>query len=480
MIAIDWKPSRQASLPLYRQIYLFIQGKIRSNQWTAGTLLPPQRELAGKLGVNRSTLTIAIEELVADGYLISRRGSGIKVSGSAWAEITAGSRSWNERLTADAFLSNHPMVQQINELEFAPGMIRLGTGELAPELFPQKVLRKLIAETAPEIDNFGYLEPQGLLSLREELSHHLAQHGIVASPASILIVSGALQALQLICFGLLEPHDAMFIERPSYLLSLKLFRSLQLHFTELPMTRQGLSLPDLIKQQQQHRHALLYTIPTFHNPTGALMPLKTRQSLLQFCQEARLPIIEDDVYRDLWLDQKPPAPLKALDDHGMVLYVSSLSKTIGPGLRIGWIAGPEPIIRRLADLKMQHDYGSSILSQWVAAEWLRRGLETTHLQMLRENLRQRRALTLQCLEKYFSQLGTWNIPAGGFYIWLKLNQPVSMSALFKTACARNILLNPGTIYDQQANQFLRISYAYAKLDELKYGLQQLGKLLQSV
>ena len=164
----------------------------------------------------------------------------------------------------------------------------------------------------------------------------------------------------------------------------------------------------------------------------------------------------------------------------MVLYVSSLSKTIGPGLRIGWIAGPEPIIRRLADLKMQHDYGSSILSQWIAAEWLRRGLETTHLQLLRENLRLRRSITRQCLEKYFPQLASWNIPAGGFYIWLKLKQPISMPALFKAACARNLLLNPGTIYDQRANQFLRISYAYAKPDELKYGLQQLAELLQSV
>ena len=480
MIAIDWKPSRQATLPLYRQIYLFIQGKIQSNQWPVGTRLPPQRELAARLQVNRSTLTNALEELIADGYLTSRQGSGIQVSGSAWAEIAAGSRSWNERLSADAFLSNQPMVQQINELEFDASMIRLGTGELAPELFPQAALRKLITETAPRIDNFGYQEPQGLLALREQISRHLAKRGIEAPPSGILVVSGALQALQLICFGLLEPHDAMFIERPSYLLSLKLFRSLQLRFSALPMTSDGLSLPDLIRQQQQHRHALLYTIPTFHNPTGALMPQSNREELLHFCQESRLPIIEDDVYRDLWLDQEPPPPLKALDEHGMVLYVNSLSKTIGPGLRIGWIAGPEPIIRRLADLKMQHDYGSSTLSQWTAAEWLRQDLDTSHLQRLRQALRERRDLTLQCLQEFFPALASWQVPAGGFYIWLRLNQPVAMPALFKAACARHILLNPGAIYDQQESQHLRLSYAYASPDQLRYGLQQLASLLQTM
>ena len=477
MLTIDWQPARHTALPLYRQIYLYIQGKIQSGQWTNGTRLPPQRLLAREFQVNRSTLLPALDELRADGYISSHQGSGIVVNGSAWSELAAAARSWNERLSTDAFLSNQPMVQQINELEFAPQMIRLGTGELAPELFPNDALRQLIAETAPKIDSFGYQEPQGLPGLREQVSRHLRKNGILAAPANILIVSGALQALQLICFGLLAPKDAMFVERPSYLLSLKLFRSLQLRFSEIPMTSSGLSLASLKKQQQSHRHALLYTVPTFHNPTGSLLPLEKRQALLRFCQQARLPIVEDDVYRDLWLDKEPPAPLKALDDSGLVLYVSSLSKTIGPGLRIGWIAGPEPIIRRLADLKMQHDYGSSTLSQWVAAEWLRRDLESTHLLQLREKLRQRRTLTMQCLQANFSQLASWNTPAGGFYIWLKLKKPVSMPALFKAACARNILLNPGTIYDQQSNQYLRISYAYAKPADICAGLRQLAKLL---
>lgn len=477
MLSIDWKPVKKDALPLYRQIYLYIRDKIRSGQWPANSHLPAQRLLAARLGVNRSTLCTALNELTADGYLKSRQGSGIIVSDAAWPELSAASRSWNERLSTDAYLSNQPMIQRINELEFEPAMIRLGTGELAPELFPNEELRTLIRETAPKITSFGYQEPQGLLYLREQISRHLEKSDIHVPPAGILIVSGALQALQLICFGLLAPHDAMFVERPSYLLSLKLFRSLQLHFSELPMTNDGLSLESLYLQQKKRRHALLYTIPSFHNPTGALMPLTQRQKLLSFCQEARLPIIEDDVYRDLWLDECPPPTLKAMDTGNLVLYISSLSKTIGPGLRLGWIVGPEPIIRRLADLKMQHDYGSSTLSQWVAAEWLRQDLESQHLSHLRSHLRERRALALDCLQRDFSDIAEWQTPKGGFYIWLHLNTPVSMHQLFKAACKKHILLNPGTIYDSLSNQHLRISYAYASPQELEKGLAILAELL---
>ena len=182
MLTIDWQPARHTALPLYRQIYLYIRGKIQSGQWTDGTRLPPQRLLAREFQVNRSTLLPALDELRADGYISSRQGSGIVVNGSAWSELAAAARSWNERLSTDAFLSNQPMVQQINELEFAPQMIRLGTGELAPELFPNDALRQLIAETAPKIDSFGYQEPQGLPGLREQVSRHLRKNGILAAP----------------------------------------------------------------------------------------------------------------------------------------------------------------------------------------------------------------------------------------------------------------------------------------------------------
>ena len=480
MLKIDWQPAKKSGLPLYRQIYLYMRDKILGGEWPAEAKLPPQREMAKAFGVNRSTLCTALEELGADGYLRFRQGSGSYVNAEVSTGLTRSSRSWSRLLTDEAWPGNQPLVKQINEWEFNPRMIRLGTGELSPKLIPVEKLQRLMTEAAPKVTSFGYQEPLGCLRLREEVSSWLKLRGINVSPNGILIVSGALQALHLISFGLLAPKDSIFIERPSYFLSLRLFRSLQLHFSALPMEKDGLSLNELRLRQSNRRHALLITNPTFHNPTGAVMSLQRRRELLQFCQQACLPIVEDDVYRDLWIDELPPPPLKAIDKNGLVLYVSSLSKTIGPGLRIGWIAGPESIVHRLADLKMEQDYGSSILSQQLAAEWLHRGYESEQLALLRTELKMRRGLMLDMLSRYFADIADWEMPAGGFYIWLRLKGEVQLSLLFRRAAEQYILLNPGSIYDTDQGSSLRLSYAYAEPEEMRGALQKLSSLLHSM
>ncbi|MCK9910784.1 PLP-dependent aminotransferase family protein, partial [Microbacteriaceae bacterium K1510] len=199
---------------------------------------------------------------------------------------------------------------------------------------------------------------------------------------------------------------------------------------------------------------------------------------MQVCEKEQLPILEDDVYRELWLDEPPPQPLKAIDKNGLVLYVGSLSKSLSPGLRIGWLVGPEPVIERLADIKMQTDYGSSTLSQWAAAEWLSSGLYQQHLHTLRGALRERRQVAAKALAESFSDLAAWQVPAGGFYIWVRLHRHVSMRQLFEIALAHGILLNPGNVYDRSADQYLRLSYAYASLPELRQGIFILSRIVR--
>ncbi|QAT64207.1 SAM methytransferase [Bacillus glycinifermentans] len=202
--------------------------------------------------------------------------------------------------------------------------------------------------------------------------------------------------------------------------------------------------------------------------------------VVQVDNNEALPFIEDDIYRELWIDQAPPPPIKSMDQNGHVLYIGSFSKTLSPGLRIGWIVGPEPVVERLSDIKMQTDYGSSSLSQRVAAEWLTTGHYQKHLENVREQLKKRRDFVLEVLEEHLKGLASWNMPKGGFFIWLNILPPLSMKSLYAKALAEGILLNSGSIYAQENGNFIRLSYAFASPGDLKKGIYQLSLIIKTL
>jgi GntR family transcriptional regulator, regulator for abcA and norABC len=475
----EWNLNKASAVPLHQQIYDYMKRKIMNGEWPVGTRIPTQRELAARFGVNRSTVVYALGELAADGLMASRVGQGTRVANNTWSLLAAAPPpDWNRYVTSGSHQPNLQMIQQINRAEANPGIVRLGTGELSPEMLPADEMKRLFNGSLAGRFTLGYSEPKGNLYLREILSTYLREKGIDASPASILIVSGALQGLQLISLGLLHAGSTIFVETPSYLNSLQVFQSAGMQVHGLPMDDEGLMTETIGRLKRQHNAALLYTIPSFHNPTGTLMPAGRRGELLQTCIRERLPVIEDDVYGDLWFEAPPPSPLKAGDRQGLVLYMGSMSKTLGPGLRIGWIVGPEPVIERLADIKMQTDYGSSSLSQHAVAEWLSSGLYDRHLSRIRAELKSRRDFTLALLDRYYAGLAEWQIPQGGFYIWLRMRQPVSLRQLFDQALREGLLLNPGPVYDRQDQQHLRLSYAYASCEQLERGLIRLAELIR--
>ncbi|MDO3678724.1 PLP-dependent aminotransferase family protein [Paenibacillus ehimensis] len=480
MYRLDWQPDENSPLPLYLQIKTYMKRKIENGEWPVGSRIPTQRQLAEALGVNRSTVVTALQELTADGLLEGDGRRGTKVVNNPWSLLTSRTPpDWDSYVQAGWHRPNLPTIQTINETEFQAGMIRLSTGEPSPSLYPQPLLGEVFARLASRIHTLGYEEPRGLLPLREQLSRHLQAIGIPASPASVLIVSGALQALQLISLGLVKPGATMITESPSYLHSLHVFHSAGVRLAGLEMDSEGIRIRGLTELKPLPNR-MLYTIPSFHNPTGTVMSERRRVELLRECERLQLPVIEDDVYRELWLDAPPPPPLKARDPNGLVLYLGSVSKTVGPGLRTGWIVGPEPVIRRLADLKMQTDYGSSSLSQWALTEWFERGFHEEHLSRVRTVLRQRRDDVLDMLQKHLTGLAVWNVPTGGFYIWLRIVPPVSMNALFARALQEGILFNPGTVYDSLGGPYIRLSYSFESAERLNLGLRKLAGLIREL
>lgn len=480
MIYINWKPDKASKIPVYKQIIAFIKEKIECGEWPVGTTLPSQRSFAEAFGVNRSTVTYVIEELIALGILEGNSRIGTKVINNTWNLLSSSVQpDWNFYIQSGLHLPNQTLIQKINNTEYIPEIIKLGKGELAPELFPVEKINQIVRNLPEKMKSFSSEEPKGLYYLRKMISNYVKGIGIDVSPSSVLIVSGSLQALHLISIGLMEKNSNVFVEKPSYLYSLNVFQSSGMKLQGLPMDNQGI-LADTLVNYTNKKGSLLYTVPTFHNPTGTLMTAKRRKELINLCQKNQIPIIEDDAYSELWFDCPPPLPLKSIDKSGLVLYIGSTSKILGAGFRVGWVIGPEPVIERLADIKMQTDYGTNTLAQWITAESLSTGFYGKHLDELRKSLKERRDRTLEILKKYFSDLATWQAPAGGYYIWLRLNAPIQMKHLFDRCLNENVLINPGSLYYPGINNHIRISYSYATLAEIEEGLYRLSSIIKKL
>ncbi len=472
---MKWKPNRYSHLTVQEQIVAWIKSHIERGDWTVGTKIPTQRQLATQFHVNRSTVQLALDELKADGLLESKMGSGVFVANNSWNVLLNKSQpNWQKHIESSIHKPNYHTIQLINEYEQMDHIIRLGTGELSPELLPTKQIEQSLKEISIDSKAIGYSSPQGNKKLRGVLCNYLKKRGIQTTPENILIVSGALQALQLIAFGLLEEGSIVFQEQSSYLHSVHPFQSAGMRMISV---LRDASLTDNLRALKRKRQSLFYCVPTLHNPTGSNWSMKEKKQLYNTCKELQIPIIEDDVYHELLFESSSPA-IKSIDTSGQVLYIGSVSKTLSPGLRIGWVVAPLPVIERLADIKMQTDYGSSAFSQEIVSYWISSGLYEKHLMKLREQLKRRATFVEEILEQRFQKIATWKNPEGGFYIWLRFHEPIVNKALFLNLLKQNVLINPGYIYESSDFHHIRLSYAYASLEELKKGLSILLELIQ--
>ncbi|WP_251613169.1 PLP-dependent aminotransferase family protein [Senimuribacter intestinalis] len=476
MITLDWKPDKQNKTPIYRQIVKYISDKIAAGDWVIGSRLPSQRAMAKAFEVNRSTIVSAMEELISYGILESDFGGGTRVASNTWSLRMSQPPDWNKYIASGPFGANLSTIQTINKMEFEPGYIRIGTGELSPELYPGKLISKIFRRMPERIPNLGYLGTLGLPELGQALSAWLKEsQGIDAKASNIMIASGSLQALQLVSVCMLKRGSDVYTEAPSYLKSLQIFQSAGMNLHGVPLDEEGLQYWNI---KDASNESLLYTIPTFHNPTGTVMSEKRRKEVMAFCQKQPMPILEDDAYGQLWLDEKPPASLKSRDKTGSVIYMGTISKTMAPGLRIGWVVGPEAVVYRLGDVKMQTDYGASSVSQWMMTELITSGDYDIYLEELRKELRARRDNALAALDKHFKGLATWKKPKGGFYIWLRFDKRLPMDKIFNKALKAGILLNPGNVYDYAENHAIRLSYAYADPEDLTKALEILAAIIE--
>jgi DNA-binding transcriptional MocR family regulator len=436
-----------------RSIAAELADRINRGELPPGERLPSERALAAAVGIHRSTAALAYAELEADGLVERRRGSGTVVRGDLWGVAP----DWPRYLAGSAFRPTEPLLRRLQDGRHLPGMIDLSEGSAGSDLLPTDLVAHLLRDfaTPPEL---GYPDPRGDLELREAIALDFARrHGAPApDPATILITAGAQQALYLLTRVLLRPGDAVGIELPSYAYSLPLFQSAGVRLLPLPVDGDGVDPAALRPLAERHRPRLIIVNPTFQNPTATTLPRARRERLLDACRSLNVPLVEDDAYARLAFAGEPP-PLKALDADGRVLHVGTLSKTAAPGLRIGWVIGPVPVVARLADAKLQMDFGADRVVQWLARRLLGSDLWHAHVGALRTALQTRRDALVRELRMAFGPDLTFQIPEGGMYLWARFTRPGDDRRRLEAAVRSGVLVAPGRLYGA-ADGYVRIAF----------------------
>lgn len=302
--------------------------------------------------------------------------------------------------------------------------------------------------------------------------------GIETKPSSILITSGAQQALHLIVQCLLKPGDAVAIEDPSYNFNLPIFKTAGLQIHYLPVNKDGINPDDLQVLYKKHRIKMIFLNPDFHNPTGSSLDLKKREAILDISSKLGIPVVEDDPYSLTAFSGNKMPTLKSLDKNGNVLYISSLSKIVASGLRIGWIVGPTSVIERLSDAKQQIDFGHSSFTQWIANDFLESPNFNLHIKHLVKELETRRDTIVQSLDMYLKDEVTFSIPQGGIHLWCHVLKEYNETQLLEESIKRGVIYVPGSTMGSKKG-FVRFTYAREDVHSINEGIKRFAQALNS-
>lgn len=462
-----WQRSQLAvySGPLYKRVILLIEHYIDEGLLIAGERLPAERQLALQLAINRSTIVHALDELSERGVLVRQLGRGTFVNQNKWGLQTSPTINWHLPVTLNRSPSLYQQkVAQLRQraTEQQLPLHDLANGDLPGDLIPVLSLPKMSRQELIYQEQNSDALLLGLPSLRQDIADYMAQQfAMQVDVNQIMITSGTQQSLFLISQGLLKPGDAIGIEAPSYFYLLPLFQAAGLRIYGISCDEEGIDLHELAKVVERHRIKWIFLNPIFQNPTGRLTSLLRRQEINHFCYQNCIAVVEDDAYSALsFLPSLDVTPIKKQDAYNQVIYLGSLSKYIGRTIRIGWMIGPETILKKLAEIRQQIDSGLSILPQLLAQDYLQNHYNS-HLPYLQKQLHQRAQKLQNWLsENYAGQL-QFTPPQGGFHLYAKLNDEAGLSeqALLSRLLARHILVAQGQDFGDNSAHF-RFSYGH--------------------
>ncbi len=434
--------------PYYLQIASLVKDKILDASLTVGEKLPAERELAALFKVSRTTAINAYRYLERDGYVNIKNGSGTYVGD----RHTLTSKINNEipwpqllkpyTLPSMASLMSELMVSCVQE-----DKISLDAGMPDPNFYPVDIFYKLHREYIRELKprDFGHIPVQGYEPLRKTITGMLHDDDIRCQPEDIVILSGSQQGLYLTARVMIDPGDYVIVQSPTYLGAIQVFQALGARILSLPQ-REDFPLEILEDYLARYRPKLFYCIPTFRNPNGTIISTEERKKIIQLAARYRLVILEDDPYSKYYYEANPPTSLKAMDNCGSVIYLSTFSKILMPGLRLGYMVGHPSLINRIILEKQYIDLHSNNISQWLLDLFIKEGYLTKHLTKMREIYKNRRNVMVDALNQGLKSKLSFYVPQGGFYIWCRIHGSISSKRLLQEALKMGVSFVPGDAF----------------------------------
>jgi 2-aminoadipate transaminase len=381
----------------------------------------------------------------------------------------------NWKLAARASAMNPSVIREILKVTEKPGIISFAGGLPSPKTFPIAAFAKACADVLEKDGQAAlqYAASEGFPALREWVARSLPWE---VDPAQVLITTGSQQALDLIAKILIDKDSRVLVETPTYLGALQAFTPMEPQFMSVASDAEGVDIADLKAKASGAR--FLYVLPNFQNPTGRSMSEARRAALSGATAALGLPIVEDNPYGDLWFDAPPPLPLTARNPEGCI-YMGSFSKTLAPGLRLGFLVAPKALYPKLLQAKQAADLHTPSFNQRMVAEVLKDGFIDRHVPTIRALYKQQRDAMLAALKAHMPQAVRWNEPDGGMFLWLQLPAHINTLPLLDKAVARNVAFVPGAAFyaDNPQPNTLRLSFVTASVEQINTGIAALAQVI---
>jgi DNA-binding transcriptional MocR family regulator len=475
---------REGAVSITQQLVDRITAAIEAGELEPGAKLPPTRELAELAGVNHLTAARVYRKLAELGFVSASVGRGTFVRALPPASSASHGDDWQVyALPPDELTYSEQVLSDTFTLAGRDDVISLAIGWPAPRNYPTEALARITAAVFEEEGGnaLSYLPAQGLFDLREQIAARGRKFGYAEDADEVVITSGAQQAIALCAQATLEPGDVAVIESPTFIGMMTAMRGTRARVIGVPVDEDGFDVDALERLLARHEVKLVGLQTACQNPTGRNLSEERRARLAELAVERNFFILEDRVYADMNFEGRFVRSLRELAP-AHVLYVNSLSKVVGGGLRAGWVAARGPVRDRLATLKLDADFHSPTLIQHIVARWLATGAYDRHVKATMPFYRERRDALLASLERHLS--GEYHVdpPAGGHHLWVTLTRPLDERTLYAEAARHGVTFTPGgaVTAERRSQTSFRLSFSLLEPEELDEGVRRLARAIREV